>query len=49
MVDEETNDLIEDGIIEPDEVEDFENLDPELQDLVEAGEITLDEAQDIDS
>jgi len=44
---EEILELIEEGTIGPDDIEDFRNLDPEIQDLVESGEIDMDEARDL--
>lgn len=32
---------------DPDDTEDFENLDPELQDLVESGEIDMYDAREL--
>ena len=39
--------LVKDGIIEPDQVEDFEALDEEVQQLVADGDIDMDEAADM--
>ena len=39
--------LVKDGIIEPDQVEDFEALDEEVQQLVADGDIDMDEAGDM--
>jgi len=44
---EEILELIEEGTIGPDDIDDFRNLDPELQVLVESGEIDVDEARDL--
>lgn len=49
MDEEEIEQLVEDGELEPEQVEDFENLDSDLQDLVVSGEITADEALELDS
>lgn len=48
-MDERTKELVEEGTIEKDDAEDFEELDPELQDLVESGEMDIDEARDLNS
>jgi hypothetical protein len=39
--------LVKDGVIEPDQVEDFEALDEEVQQLVANGDIDMDEAGDM--
>ncbi len=39
--------LVKDGVIEPDQVEDFEALDEEVQQLVADGDIDMDEAGDL--
>jgi hypothetical protein len=39
--------LVKDGIIEPDQVEDFEALDEEIQQLVADGDLDMDEAEDL--
>lgn len=44
---EDTLELVKDGTIEPDQIDDFENLDPEIQELVADGEISMDDAQDL--
>jgi len=44
---EDTLELVKDGTIEPDQIDDFENLDPELQDLVADGELDMDEIQEL--
>jgi len=44
---EETKELIADGTIEPEDGEDFENLDSDLQELVESGDIDMDEVRDL--
>ena len=36
--------LVKDGVIEPDQVEDFEALDEEIQQLVADGDLDMDEA-----
>jgi hypothetical protein len=44
---EEILELVKEGTIEPDQIEDFENLDEEVQQLVVDGEIDMDEALDL--
>lgn len=44
---EDTLELVKDGIIEPDQIDDFEDLDPALQELVADGEMDMEEAQDL--
>jgi len=44
---EEILNLVKDGVIEADQVEDFENLDPEIQELVADGELDMDDATDL--
>jgi hypothetical protein len=44
---EEILELVTEGTIEPDQIEDFENLDEEVQQLVVDGEIDMDEALDL--
>jgi len=39
--------LVKDGVIESDQVEDFEALDEEVQQLVADGDIDMDEAGDM--
>jgi hypothetical protein len=39
--------LVKDGVIEPDQVEDFEALDEEVQQLVADGDLDMDEAVDL--
>ena len=39
--------LVKDGVIEPDQVEDFEALDEEVQQLVADGDLDMDEAGDL--
>ena len=43
MDDEEILQMVVDGDLEPDQVEDFRELDPELQELVQSGDIDVDE------
>jgi hypothetical protein len=40
----EIQDLLDEGILSPDEVEEFEHLDPDVQDLVANGEMDMDDA-----
>jgi len=47
MDDEEILELIANGDIEPEDVEDFENLEPELQEMVVSGELDIDEVRDL--
>ena len=35
--------LVKGGVIEPEQIEDFENLDPDLQELVAEGELDLED------
>ncbi|MFA6270228.1 MAG: hypothetical protein WC657_03410 [Candidatus Paceibacterota bacterium] len=44
MDSDEILELVKEGIIEPDQVEDFENLDPEIQELVANSDLDIDEA-----
>ena len=39
--------LVKDGVIEPNQVEDFEALDEEVQQLVADGDLDMDEAGDM--
>ena len=39
--------LVKDGVIEPDQVEDFEALDEEVQQLVVNGDIDMDDVADL--
>jgi hypothetical protein len=39
--------LVKDGVIEPDQVEDFEALDEEVQQLVADGDLEMDEAGEL--
>ena len=41
---EEILELVKEGVIEADQIEDFENLDPEIQELVANGDLDMDEA-----
>ena len=45
--DPETLKLIESGELDPEEAEDFENLDDDLKEMVLDGDIDLDEALDL--
>ena len=47
MDDSEILQLVEDGELDPSQIEDFRNLDEELQQMVVDGEITLDEALEL--
>jgi hypothetical protein len=47
MSPDEILELVKDGVIEPDQVEDFEALDEEVQQLVADGDIDMDEAADM--
>lgn len=40
---EEILELVKEGVIEPDQIEDFENLDPEIQELVAEGDLDINE------
>jgi len=44
---EEILELVKEGVIEPDQIEDFKNLDPEIQELVAEGDLDIDEALDL--
>ena len=44
MDSEEILELVKEGALEPDQIEDFENLDPEIQELVANGDIDIDDA-----
>lgn len=44
---DEILDLVKEGVIEPEQIEDFENLDPEIQELVTDGDLDIDEALDL--
>ena len=39
--------LVKDGVIEPDQVEDFEALDEEVQQLVADGDLDMDEVSNL--
>lgn len=47
MESDEILELVKDGTIEPNQIEDFENLDPEIQELVAEGDLDIDEALDL--
>lgn len=47
MDDEEILQMVVDGELDADEVDDFKDLDDEFQDMVSSGEITLDEAREL--
>ena len=47
MDSDEILELVKDGVIEPDQIENFENLDPEIQELVANGDLEIDEALDL--
>lgn len=47
MDSDEILELVKDGVIEPEQIEDFENLDPEIQELVANGDFGIDEALDL--
>lgn len=40
---EEILELVKEGTIEPDQIEDFEGLDPEIQQLVADGDLDMDD------
>jgi len=42
---EDILELVKEGVIEPDQIEDFENLDPEIQELVADGDLDMDDAE----
>ena len=44
---EEILELVKDGVIEPDQIEDFKALDPEVQQMVSDGDIDMDDAADL--
>ena len=44
---DEILELVKDGTLDPDRIEDFENLDPEIQELVADGDLDIDDALDI--
>ena len=39
-----TAQLVKEGVIEPDQIEDFKNLEPDIQELVANGDLDMDEA-----
>ncbi len=47
MDSDEILELVKEGVIEPDQIEDFENLDDEIQQLVADGDLDMDEAVDL--
>lgn len=47
MDSDEILELVKEGVIEPDQIEDFENLDPEIQELVAEGDLDISEALDL--
>ena len=49
MDDEDSLKLVADGEIEPEDAEDFEELDDEIQQMVLNGDIDMDEAKEINS
>ena len=42
---EDILELVREGVIDPDQIEDFENLDPEIQELVADGDLDMDDAE----
>ncbi len=42
---EDILELVKEGVIEPDQIEDFENLDPEIQELVADGDLDMGDAE----
>ena len=42
---EDILELVKEGVIEPDQIEDFENLDPEIQEMVADGDLDMDDAE----
>lgn len=44
---DEILELVKEGIIEPEQIEDFENLEPEIQELVAEGDLDIDEALEL--
>ncbi len=44
---DEILELVKEGAIEPEQIEDFENLDDELKELVQSGDLEVDEALDL--
>lgn len=49
MDDEEILQMVVDGELDADEVDDFQDLDDEFQDMVRDGEVTLEEAIELNS
>ena len=47
MKSEEILELVKEGVIEPDQVEDFEALDEEVQQLVADGDLDISDALDL--
>ncbi|MBU6232482.1 hypothetical protein KGP36_07655 [Patescibacteria group bacterium] len=47
MDSDEILELVKDGVIEPDQVEDFQNLDEEIQQLVADGDLDISDAIDV--
>jgi hypothetical protein len=47
MTPDEILELVKEGIIEPDQVDDFDALDENVQKLVADGEMDMDEAADL--
>ncbi len=44
---DEILELVKDGVIEPDQIQDFEALDSEIQQLVSDGDLDMDDASNI--
>ncbi len=44
---EEILELVKEGVIEPDQIEDFEALDVDVQQMVADGDIDMDDATDL--
>ncbi len=40
---DEILELVKDGVIEPEQIDGFENLEPEIQELVANGDLDIDE------
>ena len=47
MSSEEILELVKNGVIEPDDIEDFENLDDWAQELVVNGDLDMDDARSL--
>lgn len=47
MDSDEILELVKDGVIEPDQIEDFENLDEEIQQLVADGDLDMEDVADL--